>query len=120
MELKASDLIVWGAIGIALYLVYQALSQGASVVSSAAGAAANAIANPIANLWSSLTLAPPMGVLGTVQFPNGNQVSTASLPMRTDSSGNVYVNTGGITYQLSPWVLDSNGNPVYPATPVGT
>lgn len=123
MDVKASDLILYGALAIGAYLVYQAIApllQGvgsaASALATGASTAINATSTGIANLWVSLTQAAPINVLGNVVFPNGAAVPISQMPVRTDASGNVYVNSGGVTYQLQP--SDANGN--WPAVAVGT
>jgi hypothetical protein len=118
--IKTNDLILYGALAIAAYLIYRAVSGVVAPIAAGVSSGVSAATSGIANLWVSLTAAPAMGVLGTVQFPDGSQAALASLPIKQDASGGIYTNRGGITYQLQPWVLDATGNSVYPAVAVGT
>ncbi|MGH7743763.1 MAG: hypothetical protein ACREQ5_02950 [Candidatus Dormibacteria bacterium] len=104
--MKKSDLILWGIGAVALYFIYK------KVIAPLVVAPANALATGIANLWLTLTLSPPMQVLGNVVFPDGSQVPLSQFSIGTDSKNNVYVQSGGVTYQLHPH--DANGN--WPAT----
>lgn len=119
-DIKTSDLLLWGGVAIAAYLIWQAVSGAGSAVASAVSSGVNTAAGGIANLWVSLTAAPSMNVLGNSQLPNGALVPTSSLTLRTDASGNVYTNIAGVTYQMQPWVTGANGQPVYPLVAVGT
>jgi len=116
-----NDLFWLAALAAGGYLLWTYfLKAPAQAVTQAAGAAVNAVSSPIANLWLTLNPLPQgPGVLGTVQLPDGTEIATSSLQLRTDAAGNVYTQVSGVTYQLAPWVLDSAGNPVYPATAVG-
>jgi len=120
MEVKTSDLILWGGVFIAAYLLYiYVIKPATGVVGGAVTAIGQGVTGAeqgIANLWVSLTSASMGAVLGNVVFPNGAQVPLANMAVKQDASGNVYVNSGGITYQLQP--SDANGN--WPAVAVGT
>ena len=115
-DFSAKDMLLYGAIAVGVYFLWQMFSGAKSLITGAAGT----IAAPIANLWVRLTAGAPMNVLGVVQFPDGTQINVQTLPIKTDAQGNVYTYVGGITYQLQPWVLDASGNAVYPAVAVGT
>ena len=115
-DFNAKDILLYGAIAVGAYLLWQLFSGVKTGITGAAGA----IATPIANLWVRLTAGAPMNVLGVVQFPDGTQINVQTLPIKTDAQGNVYTYAGGITYQLQPWVMDASGNSVYPAVAVGT
>jgi hypothetical protein len=115
-DFNTKDILLYGALAVGAYLLWQFFSGAKTAVTGAA----NTLTSPIANLWVRLTGAPPMNVLGVVAFPDGTQININTLPIKTDSSGNVYTNAGGITYQLQPWVTDALGNNVYPAVAVGT
>jgi hypothetical protein len=113
---NAKDILLYGALAIGAYLLWQMFSG----VKTGLTGAANVVTSPIANLWVRLTAGAPLNVLGVVQFPDGTEISVNTLPIKTDSQGNVYTYAGGITYQLQPWVTDASGAAVYPAVPVGT
>jgi hypothetical protein len=120
---NVKDILLYGSLAVGAYLLWQMFSGAKSVITGAAGA----ITAPIANLWVRLTGAPPMNVLGVVQFPDGTQLDVNMLPIKTDNQGNVYTYAGGITYQLQPWVTVPTGfdmgpssMTVYPAVAVGT
>ena len=115
-DFNAKDILLYGALAVGAYLLWQAFSGVKAGITGVTGA----IAAPIANLWVRLTAGAPMNVLGVVQFPDGTQVNVQTLPIKTDPQGNVYTYAGGITYQLQPWVTDASGNSVYPAIAVGT
>lgn len=117
------DLLFIGALAVGAYFLWKTLSPvigAAGSVVSAIGSGVNAASAGIANLWVTLTSAPSMHVLGTVQFPDGRQAQISAIPIKTDAQGNIYTNVNGVTYQLQPWVPDATGNPVYPAIAVGT
>jgi hypothetical protein len=85
-------------------------------VDRTATAARDTVASGIADFWVTLTSGPSMGgVLGNVVFPDGRMSPLAGYPVRTDTQGNVYINTGGVVYQLQP--SDAQGN--WPAVLVG-
>jgi hypothetical protein len=111
-----NDMVLYGALAVGAYLLWQVYSGAKGAITGAA----SAVTAPIANLWVRLTQGAPLNVLGIVQFPDGTQLDVNMLPIKTDNQGNVYTYTGGITYQLRPWVMDASGNAVYPAVAVGT
>jgi hypothetical protein len=109
---NAKDILLYGSVALGAYLLWRMFSKLKTVPDT--------LTAPLANLWVRLTQGPPMNVLGVVQFPDGTEISVNTLPIKTDSQGNVYTYAGGITYQLQPWVTDAAGAAVYPAVPVGT
>ena len=120
-SIKTSDWIFYGALAVGAYLIWRTVSGVVAPIAQVVGSGVNAATSGIANLWVSLTASSPMNVLGAVQFPNGSTAPIATLPIKTDGVGGVYTNTGGVTYQLQPWVTDpTSGQPVWPAVAVGT
>ena len=109
--MKFGDIVPLAVLGAAVYLWYKLKNPPAPVVNAEKW---------IANLWVTLTSGPAIQLLGTVQFPDGTETPINQLPIKQDKAGNVYTNVGGTTYQLAPWVNDADGNPVWPATAVGT
>ncbi len=115
-------ILLLAGLGIAGYLLYK-LYQGATAVAGAAGTAATAVyhgaqaitapvSNAIASSIIQLTQQPSMNVPGNVVFPDGTAGPISTYPVFTDTAGNVYVKSGGSTWQLSP--SDANGD--WPAT----
>jgi hypothetical protein len=115
----AVNLAIAGAIGVGVYLLYEALTKTGQALSCAASQAGQALScgicraeSAIANLiWKP---GAQMGLNGNVVLPNGNQVALQNLPVSQDCAGNVYVQYLNGTYQLSP--SNSCGN--WPATQV--
>lgn len=114
--MKTGDLFMLGVVGIGLYYVYKTVSGAANIATGAVNAATCAISSGIANSIVNWTTCSAVSLAGNVVFPNGTQVALNSLPVGhpDDCSGNVYVQYGGGTYQLSP--SNSCGN--YAATQI--
>lgn len=91
------NLAILAAVGFGLYKLLNKLPQVTAPLSAG-----------IANLWVSLTGQPPMIVLGSVVFPDGNTAALSSLEVRADASGSAFVKYAGHVYQLQP--SDANGN----------
>lgn len=100
------DLLVIGGIAAGAYLLYQLLNKAPQAIKNTTAP----VANVIANAWASLAVGSPMkGALGDVVLPDGTDIGPISgMQNRIDSQGNVYVQSGGVIYQLSQ--SDANGN----------
>jgi len=66
------------------------------------------------SLWDNLQPVPGL-TSGYINFPSGAQSAAALFPARMDSSGQYYVQWGGLVYVLGS--QDGSGN--WPAQPVG-
>lgn len=106
MTEKTELAIVGAALLVVLYITKR--------VGDAAGAGVDAAASGIANAWISLTMSPPIQVLGSVRFPDGSLVPLSSLTVKTDKTGGVFTMRGGHLFKLMPH--DDSGN--WPAAQV--
>lgn len=100
------DAIQLGVVAGIAYALYSLLKTVGTAGAAAAGAATNWTSDQIAQLiswWDTLTVSPPMNVLGNVVLPNGQSFPVASLTLRQDSQGNVYFQTtDNSVWQISP------------------
>lgn len=110
-EKSTAELVKWGVIGVAAYLVYQTLKGPANAVNSALDSASQSVADLYVGLTSPALSVPQ----GSVIMPNGSNFPTANLTSMQfgfDSNNTAtFMGSDGNTYQLSP---QSGGN--YTAT----
>jgi hypothetical protein len=98
--------LMLGAVGAALYWLYQFFGKPGGPVQSAE--------QSIANAWVGLTAPPAPQVQGTVLMPDGSTFPTANLTSLglTWQGSTLTFSTGGQVYALSP-----NANGSYVAQP---
>jgi hypothetical protein len=109
-DFETKDLIVIGGVVAGVYVLYKILSKVPQAATNALQTITAPISNSIAQAWTAMTLAPPMqGVPGNVLLPDGtNMGPLASMTIKSDSAGNVYIMAGDTMYQLGQ--SDANGN----------
>lgn len=118
MDRTTKNWLLLGGLGIAAYLIYQAVAGIGSAASSAVQGATNAVGGGIASLYDWFTMSPPVAASGTIQFQNGQSVPIANIAggISFDSTNNVGVFTyQGTQYAIPQGSGDANGN--YPAVP---
>jgi len=115
-----NTILIAGAVGAGVYLIYKlvsglssaggALAAGAKAIYKGAQAVTAPVSTGIANLWNTLTASPAMsGVPGDVILPDGTDAGPlANMQVKSDANGNVYVQVGGVIYQLGQ--SDANGD----------
>jgi hypothetical protein len=114
------DLVLLGGlvlVGYVLYKVFgavQATAAAAGVAGKAVIKGAQVVTAPVAaalaTAWSAMTSNPNISLLGNVLWPDGTSTPIASLTVKSDTLGNVYVASpqNGLLFQLQP--SDANGN----------
>jgi len=119
--MDADDLktvMIVGALGVAAYLIYQAIQNIGKPISNAVSAATNAATSGIANAYVGITQGPGASVAaGSVIMPDGSSFPSSqltSMGVASQGAGSVTFQSNGTSYQLAP--ADSNGN--YSAVPL--